>query len=273
MFTAKAYLICAVPPQTPYLLPDPLYLLHAVVCSLKLPLVALESRRIFNAWNGSSLVTPNISYNQSPSFFFVFKVLHKFSERPCFASHIQGEVFLPALCYTVSIHSSLSCRQPVSLPQVRWASYRRVEYEIFNISVWTHFWKDMDCLFLVCKYFIITVFVTTSRDGLKVEKNRIVLRTRSAYLYVLFVWPYYQIDISSFWAPWRWPLSAIFTASDNQKLCGLETMPLSRCKLHLWFRAALLTVNLKSVDFVLMVTLHRRHSKKKKKNVYEDENC
>lgn len=67
-------------------------------------------------------------------------------------------------------------------------------------------------------------------------------------------------------------VSHYFTASDNQKLCGSERMPLTNphppflfanyiCSLE----GILLTVNVKSVDFVLMVTLHRCHSFLKKK--------
>lgn len=158
-----------------------------------------------------------ISYNQSP----FFKGYPQVFRTGKFVSHIQGEVFLPALCYTVSIHSSL--QTACGFTSVCWASYRRVKYEIFNISVWTHFEKTWTVVF---KYFIITIFVTTSCYGLKVEKNRIVLRTRSAYFCFVCLtllpnryFPLFGLQGNSL-------LSTIFTASDNQKLCGLEMKPL-----------------------------------------------
>lgn len=145
LFTAKAYLICAVPPQTPYLLPDPLLPPPCSCLLIKLPLVALESRRIFNESALKWLVTCDSKYIlQSKPF---LKVLHTRFRMGVFASHIQGEVFLPALCYTVSIHSSHSCRQPVSLPQFVGLAIDMLNMKYLTFPCEHIFEKDMDCCF------------------------------------------------------------------------------------------------------------------------------
>ena len=125
---------------------------------------------------------------------FVLKV---FQNGACL-SHTSRVKFFCQLCVIPSVytHHSAADSQWVYLKFVGLAiDMLNMKYLTFPCE---HILKRHGLLFLVCKYFIITVFVTTSCDGLKVEKNRIVLRTRSAYLYVLFVWPYYQIDIFLF---------------------------------------------------------------------------
>lgn len=110
LFTAKAYLIFAVPSQNSLPPPSPLYLLHAVVRLIKLPLVALESQGDFNEsalkW---LLACDSKSVLQSEPFLSVLAVFRM----GVFISHIQGEVVLPALCWQ-SKHLSLSCGQPES---------------------------------------------------------------------------------------------------------------------------------------------------------------
>lgn len=195
LFTAKAYLICAVPPQTPYLLPAPstssmqLFVNEIATCRTR---VTRHFQRI-SPRNGSS----NISYNQSSFFFFFlwwrFNTFFQ-NGRVCLTHPGWG---FSASSVSYCQYTLVTQRQTASeFTSVFRASYRHVKYEIFYNSMWTHFEKTSTVVFSL--YFIITVFVTTWYDGLKVEKNRIVLRTRSAYLYVLFVWPYYQIDILLF---------------------------------------------------------------------------
>ena len=109
---------------------------------------------------------------------FVLKV---FQNGACL-SHTSRVKFFCQLCVIPSVytHHSAADSQWVYLKFVGLAiDMLNMKYLTFPCE---HILKRHGLLFLVCKYFIITVFVTTSCDGLKVEKNRIVLRTRSAYL-------------------------------------------------------------------------------------------
>ncbi len=91
-------------------------------CSLmKWPLVALESHGIFDESalkNSSSLVTPNMSYNQS-SF---LKVFTKVVATGVIVAHIQGDVFADCQ-FTLSVHSAAASE----FTSVCWARYWHVK--------------------------------------------------------------------------------------------------------------------------------------------------
>lgn len=96
LFTAKAYLIFAVPSQTPYLLPAPSTSFMQFVLIIKSPLVALESQGIFNESALKWLVTCDSKYIlQSKPF---LNVLPELSEWACL-SHTSRVTFFCQLCF------------------------------------------------------------------------------------------------------------------------------------------------------------------------------
>lgn len=133
--------------------PSPLYLLHAVV--IKLPLVALESHSIFNKSVPKWLISCDSKYILQSKLFL--KVLHKFSQWACLSLTSRVKFFCQ-LCF--STHSSFSYRQPGSLPQFGGRAIDMLNMKYFTFPC-EHILKRRQLLFLVCKYFIIPVCVTT----------------------------------------------------------------------------------------------------------------
>ena len=114
------------PPQTPYLLPAPST--SSMQSLMKLPLCRTRVTHTAFSTNQPPETARRLWLQiyltiKSSSFFFFFFFFSRldtsFSWWGRFVLPIRGDVFiiLPAPCYTVSIRSSLSCRQPVGLPQ------------------------------------------------------------------------------------------------------------------------------------------------------------
>lgn len=134
LFTAKTYLICAVPSQTPYLHPGPST--STMQLFVNLPLVALiESHGIFNESAPKRLVTDDSKYIlQSKPF---LEGLTQVFRMGVFVSKHPGWSFVATSVLVITQN-----RQPVILPQLFGQRYRHIKiWNIYYISVWTHFLK------------------------------------------------------------------------------------------------------------------------------------
>lgn len=146
LFTAKGYLINAVPPQTPYLLPSPLPPPCSFFFLVKMPLVALESHSIF----GKSALAAHHLWLQ-----IYYPTIKALFLTPL---HMSSDW---AFCLTHpgwSFSARSVCKQPESLPQ-----FVGLAIEVFNSKIYftVSVKTPSTVVFFVWLYFVITILETT----------------------------------------------------------------------------------------------------------------